>query len=81
MILTEEIVVDSWVHDKRVVGKMKLFYFPIFLRQLALRYASFLDILENSDLLVFRKTKKHNHTVGKEHGLGHVRVVDRRLCF
>jgi hypothetical protein len=48
MILTEEIVVDSGVRDKRVVDEMTFFHFPIIFRHLALHHAGSLDILENS---------------------------------
>jgi len=79
MILTEEVVVDSGVRDKRVVDEMTFLYFPIIFRHLALHHASSVDILENSDLLVFGEAKEHSHAVRKEHELGHVRIVDRRF--
>jgi len=77
MVLTEEVVVDSRVHDKWVIDKMTFFYLPIILRHPALHDACSFDILENSDLLVFSEAKEHSHTVGKEYGLGHARIVDR----
>lgn len=77
MTLTEEIVIDSGIYDKRVVYEMTFLYFPIILRHLALHSARSLDILENSNLLVFSEAKEDSHAVGKEYGLGHVRIVDR----
>ena len=79
MTLTEEVIVNSGVYDKRVVGEMTFLYFPIILHHLALHHTRFLDVLENSNLLGFGKTKEYSNAVGKEHGLGHVRVVERGL--
>ena len=79
MILTEEVVVDSGVRDKRVVDEMTFFHFPIIYSHLALHYAGPLEVFENSDLLVFSEAKEHSHAVRKEHGLGHAGIVDRQF--
>ena len=77
MIPTEEVVVDSGVRDKRVIDEMTFFYFPIVFRHLALHHPGSLDVLEDSDLLIFSEAKQHSHAVREEHGLGHAGIVDR----
>jgi len=81
MILTEEVVVDSGVRDMRVMDEMTLFHFPIIFRHLALHHAGSLDVLEDSDLLIFSEAKEHSHAVREEHGLGHIGIVDRRFVI
>ena len=81
MILTEKIVVDSRVCDKWVVNEMTFLYFPVILHHLALHNARSLDVLEDSDLLIFSEAEEHSHAIGKEYGLGHVRIVDRGFGF
>ena len=81
MILTEEIVVDSGVRDKGVTNEMAFLHLPIICRHLALHHASSLDIFENSDFLIFSEAEEHSHAVREEHGLGHVRIVDRGFGF
>lgn len=81
MVLTEEIIVNSGVRDKGVVDEMTFFHFPVIFRHFALHHPGPLDILKDSNLLVFGKTKEYSHAVRKEYGLGHIRVVDRWFGF